>query len=216
MELLRASKDPRQLAATLRNYASVLRERKDFLPARDHLNESLTVSRSLQDRRGVASSLVGMAKLERDCGNLDAARQRAEEALAGLEALRLSVTSPALRASFFASSKEVQEIEIDALVRQHDAAAALAVVERGRARSLLELLGESGAEIRQGVDATLLDREKELVRLISAKAERQTRLLSGKHTEADAAAARKELDSLTADLDQVEAGFAPPARNTRR
>src|SRR6185369_6147335 len=127
-------------------------------PAREHLSEALAVSRRIQDRRGEANSLVEMAKLERDCGNLDAARQRAEEALARLEALRLSVTSPALRASFFASSKEVQEIEIDALVRRQETAAALAVVERGRARSLLELLGESGAEIRQGVDTALLDR----------------------------------------------------------
>jgi CHAT domain-containing protein len=114
------------------------------------------------------------------------------------------VTSPALRASFFASAREIQELEIDVLMRLNEPDAALAVVERGRARSLLELLGESGVEIRKGADTALLDREQELVRLISGKAERQTRLLSGKHTEADAAAARKELDCLTADLEQVQ------------
>jgi CHAT domain-containing protein len=83
------------------------------------------------------------------------------------------------------------------------AAAALSVVERGRARSLLELLGESGAEIRRDADPALLDRERELARLIAGKAERQIRLLSGKHSEADAAALGKELDTLTAELDQV-------------
>jgi CHAT domain-containing protein len=53
------------------------------------------------------------------------------------------------------------------------------------------------------VDAALLDRERELEGLISGKAERQIRLLSGKHSDADAVAMRKELDSLTADLEQV-------------
>ncbi len=203
VELLRESKDPRQLAATLKNFASVLRQGRDFAPARGHLIESLALSRRIQDPRGEASSLVEMAKLERDCGNLDNARQRSEEALARLEGLRLSVTSPALRASFFASAKEVQEIEIDALVRRHEPGPALEVVERGRARSLLEMLGESGAEIRHGVDTVLLDCEKDLVRLISATADRQTRLLSGKHSAADVATVRKQLDGLTADLEQV-------------
>ena len=54
-------------------------------------------------------------------------------------------------------------------------AAALFASERGRARSLLELLHESSAEIRRGVDTALLERERELERLISRKAEQQTR-----------------------------------------
>ena len=63
-------------------------------------------------------------------------------------------------------------------------AAALFASERGRARSLLELLHESSAEIRRGVDTALLERERELERIIARKAEQQTR--SGKQTEAEA------------------------------
>ena len=95
-------------------------------------------------------------------------------------------------------------------------AAALLASERGRARSLLELLGESGAEIRRGVDAALLERERELERLISAKAEQQTRLLSGKHTEAEASAASKELDATHRRISsRSRAGFGKPAPNMR-
>jgi CHAT domain-containing protein len=69
---------------------------------------------------------------------------------------------------------------------------------------LLELLGESGTEIRRGVDTALVKRERELERILSKKAAQQTRLLSGKHTAAEAAAAAKELDALTTELDQVQ------------
>jgi CHAT domain-containing protein len=83
-------------------------------------------------------------------------------------------------------------------------AAALIANEGGRARSLLEMIGESGAEIRLGVDPGLLLRERELVRLISAKAELQTRLLNGQHTDAAAKTAASELDALTAELEQAQ------------
>ena len=81
-------------------------------------------------------------------------------------------------------------------------AAALFASERGRARSLLELLHESSAEIRRGVDTALLERERELERIIARKAEQQTR--SGKQTEAEAIAAVKELDALATELEQVQ------------
>src|SRR5262249_266427 len=74
-----------------------------------------------------------------------------------------------------------------------------------RARSLLELLAEARAEIRQGVDPESLDRERSLRELISDKAERQIRLLSGRHTEEQAAAVAKEIDDLTTEYEQTQA-----------
>jgi hypothetical protein len=82
--------------------------------------------------------------------------------------------------------------------------AALLASERGRARSLLEMLGEGAAEIRRGVDEALLARELEVERLISAKADLQLRLLARKHTDVEAKASAGELDKLTADLDQIQ------------
>jgi CHAT domain-containing protein len=66
------------------------------------------------------------------------------------------------------------------------------------------MLSESGTEIREGVDVKLIERERELNRLISLKAAQQTRLLNRKHTETEAAAAEKELDTLTAELELVQ------------
>jgi hypothetical protein len=58
--------------------------------------------------------------------------------------------------------------------------------------------------IRRGVDAALLDRERELERLIADKADRQTQLLSRKHTAEEDAAAVRELDHLARALEQVQ------------
>ena len=211
LAILRAAENRYMLGRTLRSLGAL--DREDGYPERasSSLDEALQISRAIHDQSGEAAALAELARVQRDRGNLAGTRQRAEEALAVLESLRLAVSSPQLRASLFASARDVQELEIEVLMRLHaeqpregfDAAALLAS-ERGRARSLLEMLSESGAEIRRGVDATLLARERELERLISGKAEQQTRLLSGKHSEAEATTAAKELDVLTRDFEQIQ------------
>lgn len=82
---------------------------------------------------------------------------------------------------------------------------ALQTSERARARGLLELLTEARADIRQGVDPKLLERERDVRQQINATAERHTRLLSGKHTEEQAAAAAKEINALTIEYESVKA-----------
>src|SRR6185369_17809655 len=100
---------------------------------------------------------------------------------------------PNLRASLVASTRAVHELNIDILERLHAEnsssgfdAEALRAAERGRARSLLEVLVESGAGIRIGVDEALLKGERDLQRLVANRADRQTQLLNRKHTPEDA------------------------------
>ena len=199
------------LARTLRNLGALQRETGDAERSRSSLDEALQISRQIRDRKGEAEALGELAKVERDRGNFTQGRERADEALTALESVRLAVMSPALRASLIASVRDVQELQIEVLMRLHTeqpekgfGAAALTASERGRARSLLEMLGESGVGIRSGVDPALLTRQSELERLLSAKADMQTRLLSGKHTQVEAAAAEKEVDAFMMELDQVQ------------
>jgi CHAT domain-containing protein len=70
---------------------------------------------------------------------------------------------------------------------------------------LLESLAEAHADIRQGVDAQLVERERALQRRLNAQAERQMLLLSGKHSEEQAVAAGKELEALTAEYQTLRA-----------
>jgi hypothetical protein len=92
-------------------------------------------------------------------------------------------------------------------------AAAFAVSERARARALLELLTESRVDFRQGVDGSLLERERSLQQLLNAKAAVRARLLNRKHTPEQADAAAKEIASITSEYDEVKAQIR--ARSTR-
>jgi CHAT domain-containing protein/tetratricopeptide (TPR) repeat protein len=207
----RISGNRHMMARTLRNLGELDCYVGRYEQARQYLHEALETSRAIHDRSGEASALSDLAFLERDRGNLPVAHQRAEEALTAFESLRLGVTSPQLRASLFASIRKTHELNLVVLATLNTRqpgegfeAAALVASERGRARSLLEMLGESGTEIRRGVDSGLLDRERELQQLIAGKAEQQTRTLNSKRASTEAAAAEKELDALTAELDQVQ------------
>jgi CHAT domain-containing protein len=153
-----------------------------------------------------------MARAERERGNLTVARTLIEPSLSRIESIRNNITSQELRAVYFASIQEYYEFYIDVLMRLHREspsqgfdATALEVSERGRARSLLELLTEAGAEIRQGVDANLLERERSLQQRLSGKTQYQIQVLNALHTDEEAAAVKKEIDDLTTAYQEVEA-----------
>src|SRR5262249_23551944 len=179
----RTSGNPYMLARTLRTVGAFERKAGNSERSLAELGEALQLSRNIHDQRGEAEALTEVARLERDRGNFAEVHTHAADALAALESVRLAVASPTLRAFFFASARDARELDIEALMRLHAArpgegfgSTALLASERGRARSLLELIAEAGSEIRRGADAVLLDRERELERLISVKAEQQTRL----------------------------------------
>lgn len=209
--LHRAVGNPRQLASALKNTGVLYRDLGEDQKALDHLNEALKLARAIGDRNNEAAVLAHLARVERDRGHLLEARGRIEEALAAVESLRINIKSHQLRSSFFASVHRYYEFNVDLLMRLHKEhpledfdARALQAGERGRARSLLELLMEAGTDIRQGVDPTLLDRECRLRQMISERADRQMRILSDPHTDEQATAAAEEIDALIADYEQVE------------
>lgn len=199
-------------ANTLHNIGAAHSELGEKLKAFDFFNQALTLRRAVGDRSGEAATLASIARLERDGGDLSEARSRIEAALNIIESIRTKIVSQELRTSYFASVQSYYEFYIDLLMRLHKRrpsegfdAAGLLASERARARSLLELLAEARADIRQGIDPQLLERERTLQRQLNATAERQTRLLSGKHTKEQAAAIAEEVEGLTTELQQVAA-----------
>lgn len=201
-----------QRAITLNNIGSVYRKLGDSQNALDHTKQAYTILHDSGHKNEEARALYNMARIERDRGNLVEARGYIEKSLATVEALRTSVASQKLRASFFASVRRYQEFNINLLMRLHRQRpsdgfdiAALEASEHARARSLLEMLKEARAEIRQGVDPSLLERERQLRETIADKAERQTRSTMGKQSEEQGTAAEKDLAALTSEFEQVQA-----------
>jgi CHAT domain-containing protein len=180
--------------------------------ALDYYGKALPIWRAVGDRNGEVAALYGMARAESELDDLVKASQHTEAALAIINSLRTKVASRNLRASYFASVQDLYKLHIDLLMRLHRRqptagfdAAALKAYEQARARSLIDMLAEASADIRQGVDPGVLARERSLQQMLNIEAERQIRLFSGQHTEESAAAVRRKIEELLTQLLAIEA-----------
>ena len=212
LSLNRARGDRREEAFTLNNLGRLYQGLGQVSKSVDYYHRALLLTRETQDRVVEALALHNIARAERSRGNLTEARSQLEEALKIIESLRTKVASQELRSSYFASEHQHYDFYIDLLMQMHKkrpsegmAADALQASERARARSLLESLAEARADIRQGIDPTLLDRERSLQQGLRAKANRQVQLLSGKPNKEEAEVLAREIRNLTNEYDQLQA-----------
>src|SRR6266542_268536 len=210
LPIFRALGFRREEATTLSSIGLIYHSLRETQKALEIYNEALPISQATGDRFTEAQTLLGIAQVEQKRGNLTLARQSLEQAVGIIESLRANISGQGLRAFFFASRQEIYQSYIDVLMQMHKqnpAAAfdslALEISERARARSLLELLKESRADIRQGGDSSLLERERSLRRQINEKAAAEVRLLSRKHTPEEAAAAAKEIAAITTEYEEL-------------
>jgi len=167
--------------SALANLARAYYGLRRFEKAIEYYEQSLAISREVKNLGGEGSTLNRLAELERDRGNLDRARILIEDRLRIAESMRSDLVSPESRTSLLASVQTAYQFYTDLLMLQHKAeptkgldALALEVSERQRARSLLDLLTEARANVRQGVDPELLERELLLGRQLNEKAQRLT------------------------------------------
>ncbi|MBD2338724.1 tetratricopeptide repeat protein [Calothrix sp. FACHB-156] len=185
---------------------------KQYEKAIDAYKQELTIRQAISDRNGQAHTLYRIATSERDRNNLEAARTQIEAAIAILENIRTKVTSQDLRTSYFASIQRYYEFYIDLLMQLHKQqpsqgydALALQANEHARARTLLELLTEANADIRQGVDPQLLEAERNLQQQLDALEKRRLKLFTGDYTESQAQSFEKETEALLEKYRQLQA-----------
>jgi CHAT domain-containing protein/Flp pilus assembly protein TadD len=176
------------------------------------LGEAVDLARAVKAPTRTIEALTGLARAERRLGRPGEARARVEEALLLIETLRTQETDPDLRASFLAAQRVAFELEIDLLMEldrrepgKGHAGEALEASERAHARSLLDLLQEARADIREGVDPRLRDRERGLLARLSAKAGQQAELMSRPVAAERRRAAEGEIRAVLDELAQVEA-----------
>jgi CHAT domain-containing protein/Tfp pilus assembly protein PilF len=171
------------------------------------LREALDLRRALDDRVGQAETLTSMAAVERAQDRLEEALALASQAIGLVESVRAMVPDPELRASFMASRRLAFDLALglrmDLERRQPGkghAEAALALSERARARSLLDLLQEARTEIRQGIPPELRERETSLAFQLRRKA----RELRASTKEERRAQLQRELTDLLAEAERLE------------
>jgi CHAT domain-containing protein len=194
-------------ARTLNNIGSAYDALGDKQKALDYHNQALKLSRDVGDRLREAKVRYGIARVESQRNRLKQARDQIEQTIKIVESLRAKLSSPELRASYRATTQQYYDLYIDVLMRMgrraprsNLVAEALQVSERARARSLIELLTEAGADIRQGVDAALVERERELQEQINDKTTEQIQSLGDPKKADQVAALAREIEQLTAEL----------------
>jgi CHAT domain-containing protein/Tfp pilus assembly protein PilF len=107
-------------------------------------------------------------------------------------------------AQYRASHDRYYREYIDLLVRQHQPELAFETLESLHARTLFELLSRSRIDIRQGVDPTLLGRERSLRQLLNAKSEYRIRLVEDSHTDEHIKELNGEIAALREDYLEIE------------
>ena len=213
--------NPTDEARVLARQAEALLELGDVEPAVTAATEARSLYRTLDDPIARIEALAILARALRDADRLDAALAALTEALAGVEDLRAGLDNPAFRQTFLGSRASIWELHVDLLMDMHQRdpesgfeRAALQAAERARARGLLDLLAEAGAELRRGFDTELIERRSGLVRRLSLVAGRRSRGDDSAERAAAIEQTRAELDLVEAEMRRRHPGFA--ALNRRR
>ncbi|HTG32355.1 MAG TPA: CHAT domain-containing tetratricopeptide repeat protein [Thermoanaerobaculia bacterium] len=213
LTLQRQTGDRPNEAGTLRRKGEILAAGGRTAEALPLLTQSLLASRAADDRVNETITLSARARVLRDQGELDAAAGDARAAIAALESLRARLGNPELRAAFLGSRGDVYELRVDILMRLAAAhpgqgfdRAAFEASEDARARSLLDILRESRAALRTGIDPALAARQRDLERRLALKEDRfQTLLGRAKGDPAESKALEIESEQIRAELDTLDA-----------
>lgn len=212
LELLRALGDRRETCEALRRSGEALAAAMRPAEARQRLVESLASCPAVAGPLWEMRTRLALARVERRLGRPDAALELAGEALAEIESTRAALASPDLRASFLSRQLGAYDLAIDLEMEEHRRdpraghdRAALALSERARARSLLDLLEESGADVRLGMDPALGERRRLLEQRLEAKARRRLTLGGSPRDAVRRQTLDAELRSLVEDLESADA-----------
>lgn len=182
--------------------------------ALDYFTKALAVFREIENKNGEAMMLYRTAAAQKKLGQASEARRNITTALEIVETIRGKIVSTDLRSSYFSTVQQYYDLYIDLLMREHQTHpgehlnfTALQVSEQARARSLLDLLHEAKADVRQGVDAKLLAREKELLELINGKAAQQTQAFGEARKVEFARTLGEEIARLSDEYETLQAGI---------
>src|SRR5437868_4974301 len=214
LQLQRAAGNVRREAISLSNLGHVYTVLGKPDEGRDYFTQSLSIFRRIGDLNNAAIALEGRARAEQQRGDLSESRKNIEESLSLIETDRAHTGSQLIRAAYLASREEAYEFFVDLLMqlnakepgKGHDAEA-LQASERGRARSLTEMLNESHVDILQGVSADLVKKEREIRQSLNAKAQRQIQLIAQKSNQQEIDTLDKEISALDDEYQQVQAAI---------
>lgn len=208
--LSRKAHDLREEARLLYAISSIQESRGEYAQAVHRLNEALVLSRTIADKVSEANTLYLLAKIKCRQKNFSESLKNIEAALQVTESVSYEIENQTLRASYLASAQQHYDFYIDLLMkldrlhpREGYAAAALQISERSKARTLYNLLVESGLN-EQRSDRNLLERERSLRQLLSAKTAYQMSVLGHNLSRNEADKIARDIERLTLEYKDVQ------------
>ncbi|MEG4813167.1 CHAT domain-containing protein [Microcoleus sp. K5-D4] len=213
LDLRQKAGDRRGEALTLNNTGTTYSELGKQQEAEEYLKQALPLFRAVGDRPGEALTLYNMANIKGDRGNLIAALTDIETSIKIIENLRTKITNHELRISYFATVQDYYQFYIYLLMELHKTnpnsgydRKAFQASESSRARSLLELLQEANADIRQGVAPELLQQERNLQQQLDALETRRIETISRpNHTPAEKVELEQKRQTLLGQYQDIQA-----------
>ena len=139
--------------------------------ARASFEQALQLNRMNGDRYAAAETLYSYAFLENKAGQFAAAGRHVAEGIKYFEFVRADILSKQLRTAFVTQNlRKFYELQTEIFLNLNDlnpggefALLALKAQERSRARTLLEVISETGVDVRGETNADLLRRERILL-----------------------------------------------------
>src|SRR5581483_552901 len=200
--------DSVEMAVTIEGLGDVAmnRQDQDLVKAEQYYRRSLAILEKNAPQSSMhAELLFALAGIMRRKQQPEAAAQFYEQSLKSLESQTARLGGgEEIRSGFRAKYVAYYKDYIDLLLEQKRPETAFQVLERLRARSLLEMLTAVHADILKGVDPALVDKERALQESINAKSSRRIQLSGNPQAKEQMAALDKEISGLLAQYKDVE------------
>jgi CHAT domain-containing protein/tetratricopeptide (TPR) repeat protein len=196
----------RVAAESLPQLGQLALRRGDLAAAESHFQRALAVwEQRAPGSVDHAETLAELAGILRRRGQPAAAEEAYARALHALENQTSRLGGAAsVRSSFRARHAAKYRDYASLLVERGQPDRAFQVLERSRARTLLEMLAAGGVNVRRGAPPELLQRQHALQDLLEAKADRRLRLLDGEGSAAARQDLERELDDLLVRYHEVQ------------
>ena len=198
------------IAEVLGNIGRIYERQGKIEAARRQFQSALEINRSIKSRFAEAESFFDLARVEIADGKITPALDSIEKSLNLTESVRAEIASPKLRRTFHSQIYARYELYTDLLMQMHSQfpaenydVRALQASERGRARTLIETLRQSGVEPTANVAPELQKSEKELRSKLNLKANALTDALSNSADKATIDKIEREIEEVSAQYEQI-------------
>lgn len=198
-------KDPRGQALAYNDVGDLLLASQGKRKAFAAYKQALSLSEQCSDAVVQLDSLYNVAHAAFEIGSINEAKSYIERSIEKIETLRTHIASPDYRSSFFSPFRKHYDLYVRILMQLGLVNEALLTSERARARAFVEMLGEAGADIRQGIDPALLKREAELQRALGTLGQYEIEAAGSAKSSNEQGELKTRLDELRAEYEEIQA-----------